>query len=202
MTHFIGGPSGEVSADMFPMVVLSERALNLALQTGVTAIQPNLEEMQAVSEITGIERIPDITVVREYTNSLDPLKFDMKPTEVFDNYPFFSAANLATGETTRVEAGHLRRYIEAGKVMIDLTVEASFADLPTSYARNVEKSRYAGSIGGTLGNVPSDFTRFTRFVSRGKLNPQTASDRRIEEAAKCKPYTVTYRPGTDLQARP
>jgi len=202
MTQSIGGSSGEIAhADLFPLVVLSERALNLAQRTGVVAIQPSLEEMQAVREITGIPHIPDITVLLEYTKSRDPLKFDPKPTEVHDDYPFYPVASLASGEITPIRAGQLRRYMEAGRTLIDLTVEDTFADLSTSYARNVEKSRYT-NFRGIIGDMPNDFTRLTRFLSRGKLDPKTASDRRIEAAARHKPYTVTYRPGTDVQTSP
>lgn len=204
MTHFIGNSSGEVApADLFPMVVLSEDALALAQQTDVINIVPNQREMQAVGELTEVKLIPDITIIREFKKGyMHPILSEPKANHVPDDHPFFPVAKLVRPEVEPITAGELRRYVAAGKVWVDLTVKGNFSDLSLSYARNVEYSRGRGIFGGVAAENATDITRAVRFLSGGTINVKSPREQRIEAAAQHKPYTVTYRPGTDLQVRP
>jgi len=203
MTRFIGSPGGETSpAEQFPMVVLSERAFDLAQENNVLNIVPNLREMEAVRTLTEVDLIPDVTVIREFKKGfMHPILSEPETKNAPNDYPFFPVAKLVQPETKPVTAAELRRYVAAGKRLIDLTVEGDFTDLDESYARNVEYSRGRGLFGGIGAENATDFMRGLRALSGGKIKAQSPREQRIAAAAQHKPYTVTYRPGTDLQTR-
>ena len=184
-----------------PSVLLTPRAFNDAHERAYRDIAPNPEGMTAIAEITGVSRMPDITIMRAYGRT--PSTWDTIYKDADDDTRYIPAHELATGNPTAecyVTKAVIKNAEAAGKLILDLTVK-DWDNLGSILAQAFEEAKGESTGLWSFRQVGNRvLNAFGATFGRAIMNESGMSpwQQRVAKAADVQPYII--RRGIDTTA--